>query len=159
MMEKYSIYNLELLKKAAKHFLRGIFRSSNVEVARERLYHRVNRYKFDTFAGDNSLYEADIVRVRDCVGALNSMIKQRSDFLAGFSVIHALYDISRDVPRPDLQPGFYAEMYHLFMAIQGKGLGESPGDRFISQGLANREAAIARSNELDELWKHVEKQM
>jgi len=158
-MEKHSIYSLELLKKSARRILRSISKASNIEVARERLYRTINRYKFDTFTEDSSLYEGGIIRVRDCVRALTSMIKQRSDKLADFSVIQALYDIARDVPRPDLQPGFFAEMYHLLMAIQGKGPGMAPSDFYISQDLQDREAAIARSEELDELWTYVEEQM
>jgi len=157
--QEYSNYNVDLLKKAGKYFLHVMIGVANLEVARERLYRRINTNQFDTYGEQINLYEGRIVRIRDCSHALNSVIKRRSDKLANFSVVQALYDIANNVNRPDLQPGFYAELYHLFMAIQGKGPGVAPGDYFISKDLSGKEAAIARSKELDLLWGNVSKRM
>jgi len=152
-------YNVDLLKKASKYFLHVMIGVTNVEVARERLYRRINTNQFDTFGEQVDLYEGRIVRIRDCGHALKSIIKQRSDKLANFSVVQALYDIANDVHRPDLQPGFYAELYHLFMAIQGEGPGVAPGDYYINKDATGIEAATARSKELDRLWDSVDKRM
>jgi len=123
------------------------------------MHRRITTNELDTYAVEAMLFEGRIVRVRDCSRTLKSIIKQRSDKLADFSVMQALHDIARDVPRPDLQEGFYAEMYHLFLGMKGEGPGTAPGDYLISGELEGREAAIARSGELDRLWEGIEKQM
>jgi lysine 2,3-aminomutase len=154
-----SSYNLEALKTAAKEYLEFIAPAANAEVARERLYRKISTSHFDSYADESNLYEGRFVRVRDCSQALKSIIKLRSDKLAGFSVLEALYDIACDKPRLDLKPGFFAEMYHLFMGLKGKGPGSAPGDYYIPKKLVGQQAAIARSAELDKLWEHLEKQM
>jgi lysine 2,3-aminomutase len=158
-IRKISSYNLNSLKTAAREYLDYIAAAANIEVARERLYRKISTSHFDSFAHEANLYEGKMVRVRDCSMTLKSIIKLRSDKLAGFSVVEALFDIARNVPRPDLKPGFYAEMYHLFMGLKGMGPGSAPGDYYIPKKLAGRQAAIARSDELDKLWSQMEEQM
>ena len=158
-IRKLSNYNLDALKAAAAEYLQHIKNVTNVEVARERLSRKVSTNHFDSFSEDSDLYEGRMVRVRDCSLALKSVIKLRSDKRAGFSVVKALYDIARGKPRDDLQPGFFAELYHLFMGIKGRAPGQAPGDFYIPKSLSGREAAIARSAELDKLWGQVEKLM
>jgi len=158
-IRKLSSYNLESLKSVAGDYLEFIAVAANVEVARERLHRKINTNQFDSFAGESTLYEGRIVRVRDCAIALKSILKVRSDKLAGFSTVEALYDIARGVPRPDLMPGFWSEMYHLFTGLKGIGPGTAPGDFLLPKKLTGREAAIARSEELDKLWDSVEYRM
>jgi lysine 2,3-aminomutase len=158
-IRKLSSYNLYSLKQAADRFLDYIAGAANVEVARERLSRQISASVFDSFSGQPDLYKNKVVRVRDCARALSSIIRQRSDKLAGFSVVEALYDIARKISRPDLNAGFYAEMYHLFMGVQGKGPGRAPGHFFISRKLKGRQAAEARSDELDKLWEYVDYHM
>ncbi len=158
-IRKLSSYNLNALKTAAGSYLSTIADAPDLATVRERLFHIVSSNQYDTYADETTLYEGRIVRVRDCSHALKNLIKQRSDNLANFSVVQALHDLARGFPRPDLQKGFYAEMYHLFMGISGKGPGFAPGDFYIAKGLKGREAALARSDELDILWEHVEEQM
>jgi len=158
-IRKLSSYNLYSLKQAASLFLDHIAGAANVEVARERLSRKIGISVYDSFAGQPDLYKIKVVRVRDCARALNSIIRQRSDKLAGFSVVEALYDIARNVSRPDLKAGFFAEMYHLFMGVQGKGPGRAPGHFYLSPKLKGQQAAEARSTELDKLWEQVEHHM
>lgn len=158
-VERPSSYNLEVLREAAAEAFARISSVVDLEVARERLHRRITTNELDTYAVETTLFEGGIVRVRDCSRTLKSIIKQRSDKLADFSVMQALHDIAREVPRPDLQEGFYAEMYHLFLGMKGEGPGTAPGDYLISGELEGREAAMARSDELDKLWEDIEKQM
>jgi lysine 2,3-aminomutase len=137
-IQESTVYNLNLLKQAIGDFLLPISNSANLEVARERLFRMINNIQYDTYSGETTLFEGRVVRVRDSVRALRSIIKQRSDVLAGFSVMQALYDIAKDNPRPDLKEGFYAEMYHLFMGIRGKGPGVAPGDFYIDNDLEEK---------------------
>jgi lysine 2,3-aminomutase len=43
--------------------------------------------------------ERSIIRVRDCARSLFRIVTRRSDHLAKFSVVQAIWDVSRDVPR------------------------------------------------------------
>lgn len=152
-------YNVEAFREAAREFLAPVAHSASVDVARERLFNRININSFDTYAQETELREGRIVRVRDCTRALRGLIKSRSDRLAGFSVIQALYDIAKKKPRPDLKPAFFADLIHQFLGIKGQGPGSAPGDFFIDDTLKGREAAISRSIELDRLWQEVEEWM
>jgi lysine 2,3-aminomutase len=157
--DRVSRYSLEVVREAAGEAFARIASVVDLEVARERMHRRITINELDTYAMEDTLFEGRIVRVRDSSRALKTMIKKRSDKLAGFSVVQALYDLARDVPRPDLQEGFYAELYHLFLGIGGEGPGAAPGDFYISGELEGREAALARSEELDVLWTRIEEQM
>lgn len=152
-------YNVELFKKVASEYLSIVANAANVEVARERLFRKININQFDTYDNQNELSDGRVVRVTDSTRALRGLIKSRSDSLANFSVIQAIYDISKDVPRPDLQPGFYADLVHMFMGINGEGPVEALGDFFAREDLEGRKAAIARSKGLDKLWQVVEEWM
>lgn len=152
-------YTAEHFREVARGFLKIVATAANAEVARERLFRRLNTNQFDTYANENELTEGRIVRVRDCTRALRGYIKSRSDRLAGFSVIQAIYDISKAVPRPDLKPAFFADLIHLFLGVKGLGPGGAPGDFYLDQQLRGREAALSRSSELDRLWQDVETRM
>ena len=50
--------------------------------------------------------QGSIIRVRDCARTLFRILTRRSDHLAAFSVVQAIWDIAKGVPRPDLTPAF-----------------------------------------------------
>ena len=102
-----------------------------------------------------------MARTRDCAQALRNMLKKRSDELAGFSFTQAIFDLARGIDRPDLTPAFYADIYHLLSGMQGKGSSGALEDLYITpfSGLSGREAAIARSGQLDGLRAEVDRRM
>jgi lysine 2,3-aminomutase len=102
-----------------------------------------------------------MARTRDCAQALRNMLKKRSDELAGFSFSQAIFDLARGIERPDLSPAFYADIYHLLSGMQGKGSSGALEDLYITpfKGLSGREAAIARSGQLDSLRAEVDRRM
>jgi lysine 2,3-aminomutase len=152
-------YNADDFKQVASGYVALIANAANAEVARERLYRRITRHQFDTHADQGGLSEAKVIRVRDSSRALRGILKSRSDQVAGFSVIQAIYDIVKDTPRPELQPGFYTDLVHMFMGMRGEGPAFAFGEFYVREGLEGREAAIARSRHLDRLWVVVEKWM
>jgi lysine 2,3-aminomutase len=158
-LAKTFIFDIEDFKQAAESYLPVVANATNVEVARERLFRRVTTNQFDTFADESQLAEGKIIRVRDSTRALRSIIKSRSDSLANFSVIQAIYDIAKGVPRPELQPGFFTDLTYLFMGLSGEGPTSTLGPFYMKEGLQGREAAIARSKLLDKLWQMVEEWM
>lgn len=102
-----------------------------------------------------------MARIRDCGQVLRNMLKKRSDELAGFSFAQAILDIARDVDRPDLSPAFYADIYHIFAGMQGKGSSNALEDIYITpfEDLSGREAAVARSEQLDSLRAEADRRM
>jgi lysine 2,3-aminomutase len=152
-------FNAEDFKQVASDYLSLVANAANVEVARERLFRRIHRNQFDTYTDQSELTEGRVIRVSDSTRAFRGIIKARSDSLANFSVIQAIYDIVRDVPRPDLQPGFYTDLVHMFMGMRGEGPVTAFGQFYVREDLEGREAAIARSKHLDKLWQVVEEWM
>ncbi|MBE9478454.1 MAG: KamA family radical SAM protein, partial [Chloroflexi bacterium] len=152
-------YNAEDFKQVASGYMSLIANAANAEVARERLYRRITRHQFDTHADQRGLSEAKVIRVRDSSRALRGILKSRSDQMAGFSVIQAIYDIVKDTPRPELQPGFYTDLVHMFMGMRGEGPAFAFEQFYIREDLEGREAAIDRSRHLDKLWAVVEEWM
>jgi len=152
-------YTLEKLKKEGEDILRMAGSSRNLEVVRERLFRRITRYQFDVFDEVNRPSASSIVRVRDCTRAMRSIISPESDRMAGFSVVKALYDIAHDKNRPDLQPGFYAELIHIIKGMQGRSKEKAPADIARIRTKSGRKAAIARSRELDKIWVYAQERM
>lgn len=152
------LYNESVFRSAAAELLREIQDTNHVEQARARLFSRVTRYQFDTFDSSEQPH-SQIVYVRDCARALRSVLKERSDELAGFSVTQALHDLARAKPRPDLGPGFFAELTHMVGGLLGRVPEHFMGDLAMVSGLEGRQAALARSDKLDELWQRAEATM
>jgi lysine 2,3-aminomutase len=152
-------FNLKTLMAEGSQFMQLAGSARSLEVVRERLFRRVNRYQFDVFDDEHPPSIKSIVRVRDCTRAMRSVLRAQADKMAGFSVTQALFDIAHGKSRPDLQPGFYAELIHIIMGMQGRGPGTAPSDFSLDRDLTGRDAAIARSKILDDIWRNVEKWM
>jgi lysine 2,3-aminomutase len=88
-----------------------------------------------------------------------SVFSERSDVKTGFSITKAIWDISRGRQRPDLKPGFYAELIHWTRGLEGKADFQflcKPSENNTPSG---REKAIARSDELDRIWEVVDERI
>ncbi|NIO29570.1 MAG: KamA family radical SAM protein [Candidatus Latescibacteria bacterium] len=153
--KKHHTFSLELLKEVAGEVFRVLSRARTVNVARERLINMVSTWQLDI--SQRQIVEGHVVRIRDCARALRSILSYHAEELSGFSVMGALYDIAHNKPDPELKEGFFAEMIHLFLGVQGKAKVLAPGDYLISDKLSGRDAAIARSRELDKLWENVDR--
>jgi lysine 2,3-aminomutase len=136
-------------------------RSATIEDARKNLYSHVTEGQFFKCGLDAISLNTFIHVVRDCARVWRGILLSSSDEAAGFSVLTALWDISRNRDRADLKVGFYAELIHLCQGLKGNVaplMAELPSVE-RSDGLEGREAALERSNELDHLWDKVEGQM
>jgi lysine 2,3-aminomutase len=100
-------------------------------------------------------------RIRDCAKTLQNLLKKRSDRLSGFSVTEAIRDIASGNPREDLTPAFYAELHHILQGIQGQGPIRALDDIHLSSidHLHGRQAAVARSAQLDALRLEVDRRI
>lgn len=152
-------YTLAKLKAESEGFIKLAGSSRSLEVVRERLFRRVTRFQFDVFDESHEPSVKHIVRVRDCTRAMRSILRAQSDRMAGFSVTQALHDLAIGKDRPDLQEGFFAELIHMFMGMQGRGPGSAPSDIARRDSTSGRNAARARSRELDKIWISVENWM
>ena len=152
-------YNRESLRRSASSLLAVVRGCPSFEVARDRLRARVSQLYFDTLRGRTELPSSELIRVRDCSSAMGTILSERADARAGFSVTEALWDIARGHPRDDLQPGFYAEIIHMVEALEGKARFQFTGNRRMRTGVSGRQAAKARSRELDRLWSLAEARM
>ena len=150
----------EYLKMSTPLFFTIAKSARSLNSMRERLSELINQMVFDTFCDYSKMEEGSIIRIRDCAQALQMLLSRRSEDLSGFSVAKAIRDIARGIARPDLTPAFYAELLHILLGLHGRGPGKALVDIHLSTtDLKGREAAIVRSNQLDFLWKEVEKKL
>ncbi len=131
----------------------------DVRSARAAIFRRVSKYQFDSSLEGCTLGHEDQIVVRDCARAWRSILRKSSDKRSGFSVMAALWDIAHDRPRPDLGPGFYAEVIHLAEGVAGRARNTTPADVDFDERLKGREAALQRSRVLDRMWSRAEARM
>jgi lysine 2,3-aminomutase len=139
----------------ADGLLVSVRRCRDRESARRRLVGLINEDQYES-GGAPDLAAEERTALRDCTRALRGMLRERSDERAGFSVTQALWDLARGVPRPDLQPGFFAELIHLVRGIEGRAETAPVTDLRTPSGATGRPAAELRSAALDALWAHIE---
>lgn len=152
-------YTLEKFREALREFFLIVGGSTSVDEARRALFAHVSGEQYAKYGTATVPLGARLHIVRDCARAWRSLLTINSDERAGFSNIQALWDLSKGKPRPDLQPGFYAEMIHLAMGLEGKTEQLRSEMNEMPFKLTGREAAIHRSQDLDGLWAYVEAQM
>jgi lysine 2,3-aminomutase len=157
---KKTKYNPEYLKAANPLFFAMAKKARSLESLRERLSGLAHQSEFDIFYNYADLEEGSIIRVRDSANALRSVLRRRSDHLAGFSVAKAILDISHNRSRPDLSPAFYADLLHMLLGVQGRGPGKALVDvHLTTSSLKGRDAAVERSRQLDLLWSEVNRKL
>lgn len=152
-MQVPTTFTRELFLREARRVLARLRPCLNLEAARRELYLMVTGLQFDASRGQPEEPPAHIVIMRDCARVLRSLTAERSDVLAGFSVTRAMWDLARERARPDLEPGFYAELTQLVRGIEDRVDPALIEETTLPPGLAGREAALARTEELDRLWE------
>ena len=150
------IYNYESFRQEAANLLSATSNCLSLVVARERLCQRILQTYNDLCANAATVWSHKILRSRDCMQAFISVLQARSDDLTGFSVAQALLDISAHRPRPDLQPGFFAEMTNWIKGLEGRSSFEYFGNAGIDDQLIGPLTAVERSDSLDQLWYRME---
>lgn len=152
-----SMYNEATFRREASVFLAGIDHCQSLETVREILLQRV-MLVYRNLQSDMPAH--NLIRMRDCAHALMSILFERSDQKTGFCAAQALWDIARRRKRPDLQAGFYAEMINWVRGYEGRAEFQflvKPAKP--NEALSGREQAVARSAQLDALWKTAEQRI
>ena len=157
-MQKLDIsqYTAELLRAEGRGLLEPIAGLDDLTAVRETLVNTITAEQFDATRVQSDVGSSTMSIIRDCARVLRVMMQPRSDEAAGFSVAQALWDIARNIPREDLEPGFYAEMVALIRGLEGRPAHAPLADFVLQEGLSGREAALVRSDELDSLWAQIE---
>jgi lysine 2,3-aminomutase len=127
-------------------------KASSPDDLRASLARLANDMMFEAFDDYDIFTEGSVMRVRDCAKVMIRLMTRRSEDKADFSFAQAIMDIAQGKARTDLTPAFYAELLHLFLGLQGRGPGSDPADlHLMPSGLKDREAAIERTRQLDQL--------
>ncbi len=151
-MYNTSKYNSNYLKAKVPEVFKIAAKAPSLSSMRKSLSLFASKMMYETSQNYGDYTEGSIIRVRDCANALIRILTLRSEEKAGFSLVKALHDIAKNNPRPDLTPGFYAEIIHLLNGIQGRGQEKSLQDRYLSPTkLKGRNAAKYRSRQLNNL--------
>lgn len=153
------MYTRETFLREAGDLLVPLRGATSLEHVRERLFRYLARAHGRMYRAESPPPEGVLIRSRDCVQALSSMVTARADAKAGFSVAQALWDLAEGRPRPDLEAGFYAEMIHLVRGLEQRSKLHYLETMCVEEGLEGRAAARRRSAELDELWRVVRARM
>lgn len=155
-----SIFNPKYLKKINPLIFSTIKKAANVEELRTLLSSLVDQLELSLV--EDTIHEdaGFVARIRDSAIAFKNILKKNSDEIAGFSVAQALWDIERNIPRPDLKPAFYAEMLYLLLGIQGQGPRKALDSIHLTTiNSEGKRAARERSRQLDDLWAEVDRRM
>jgi lysine 2,3-aminomutase len=149
-------YSMERFLSECEGFLYPLKGCQTLDNARDTLRDRTMGLRVESTGDENKPWHRTIARTRDCTRAFLSMLSSKSEDDSGFSVARALWDVARDIPRPDLEPGFFAEMIHLVWGLEGRTMDQPVFGRestiVIYEG---RKAARRRSRELDALREGV----
>jgi lysine 2,3-aminomutase len=152
-------YTLERFRSEAAPLLALIQDARSLREVIARLSSHVSAEQFVANAMTETRDGAMLHVVRDCARALRGMLTPRAEQRASFSVAKALWDIARGEPRPELSAGFFAEMKHLVIGLEGKVGAAGAVAAAEAPRLLGRAAALQRSDELDALWRRVEAAM
>lgn len=135
---------------------------NSIEDIRISLLNHVNDKHFTSYSDKSEeTTDLDLATNRDCARAWRSVLNRRSENLAEFTVLSQLVDAARGRPNPSLSEAFWAEVCHLVRGVEGDfKLHKNSLFSFASAGdLRGRDAAVARSDELDQLHEYVTAKM
>jgi lysine 2,3-aminomutase len=151
------IYTKQQLVSENEELFKKLRSAKQMEQARQILIETVVSAEFGNRPENEKLSLGQEARVRNCARVLTNFLKLEAEN-EDFSVLQALWDISRNRPRPDLLAGFFAEMMHIFRGLEGRSAKFSKPS-ILDNKSSGRKAARERSDELDQIWQAVESAM
>lgn len=152
-------HNIDTFRREAAAMLAHVVRCPQLELAREQLLRYVTTSEL-FLSHDPAIAQSQRgVRMRDCARCWRGILSARSDQRSGFSVAQALFDLANGVDRPDLKAGFFAEMTHLVQGLEGRAPVHAPDLLTLDPDLSGRDAAVARSDQLDRIAAYVDRAM
>ncbi len=152
-------YSLHQFRHEMEPLLRRLKGCKDVDAARTELFHWVNYRQREAFSKPESKWNRSLNIIRDCARALRSLLSRHGEQMSGTSLVSVLYDIAHDRSSPELTPAFFAEVTHLLRGVSLHPEPESFAMANHFEKLQGRAAAIARSDDLDDLWERVDARM
>jgi lysine 2,3-aminomutase len=155
-MAKYSEQlNAEVFLNENASLANKLRSETSLQSARRILWEWLDHTQFSQYNEEKRLqfHPLELVGMRDCIHALRMIATHRNEKLTNFSLVKALWDIASGHKRPDLSPGFWAEVIHLLRGVDGRNTIYNKLQKKKADKFEGREAAIERSKELDKLWK------
>ncbi len=142
---------------AAEPKIKSILQNSRqVEEARFILFDYLNRLERDLFnmRSDTYFYNLNIIETRnakECIRVLSNVMRTENEYLTGTSPLSLLLDLAQDTQgaRERISEACLCEFIALFRGITGKA-GKHTTSRELFRMKDGREAALIRSNQLDE---------
>lgn len=164
---------LQILKPASFDLLNALWNedmkiynilrmSSNVEDARQKVYEYLNRVEWKYRSGEIRLHPLIEAQALESIRIFRNIISPRNERLSGYSALNYLWRLAKnDIDAlKEVDEGFILEFIHLFKAINGRPeiypTRYAEGLKVIDfSKIKGKEAGIARSNYLDELFNRV----
>ncbi len=107
-------------------------------------------------SSERKIHPLKLIAINRCIGVLRAILLQQNESKAGFSALGHLLKIVKGQEAEEGSRGFLFELIHLIKGINGKsGIYEKDDLRYPLWRLKGREAAVARSKELDEISRRV----
>ncbi len=117
---------------------------------RQELLNRIQAIQLEHEFPEFFYSDLEEITVRDCARSLQAILKPRNEQRTEFALLRALRDLADEKLRPDLSPAFIADIIHLFRGLlRNTNLYEHTIPKSSAEG---REAAILRSEQLDDTW-------
>lgn len=129
---------------------------------RTNLLNHVNERHFISYSDKHAdVTDLDLTVIRDCARTWRGLLNKRSERLAGSSVLSELVNAVHGKPDSSLSEAFWADICHLVWGIEGEfELHKNTLFSFSGTGdLKGRDAAVKRSDELDQMHTYVARKM
>ncbi|MBP7633792.1 KamA family radical SAM protein [Candidatus Ozemobacteraceae bacterium] len=152
-------YSLAQFRSEMSELLEQLRICKTPDEVRTILFHWVNQCQRQAFSQPQIKWNRNLNIIRDCARAMRSLLSPHGEVASGESLATVLFEISHDRCPENLTPAFFAEVTHL---LRGVALHPEPESFDMAnhfETLEGREAALARSDDLDGLWQHVEERM
>lgn len=137
-----------------------LLKSSNTEVARERLYAYLWEKEQELFKAEFTIHPLEKVNIRACIHVFKNVIAPRNEVLTGTSSLLHLWRMAKMPKHKDIlriSPGFIEEFQHIFLAISARSLIHSLKRIPSFLNCSGRKAARMRSDDLDRIYQHCKK--
>jgi len=154
MFDKKKLHRMWTANPTIYNLLRE---SDNHKSARSHLHSYLGEMLRTLYRSSEKMLPLEFYIQMNCVITFRRIISNRSERIAKFSIVELLWKLAHekyDELTNTLNDGFFEHIYHLFLGLQGKSgiYDDITFPQFIN--LKGREAAEARSTELDTLAKN-----
>lgn len=152
-----TLYNKKVFLKEASKLLKLLVDCNDLEDARCELGAYITK-SIDAVAKKESSVTSEKLKIaKNCGATLGKIIDPYGEEKTEFSVVSAIFDLAKNVDRPDLSEPFFAEMINLIIGLEGRLSVKFFKEFEINPKFKGRKAAKQLSDNLDLQWKSFER--